>query len=273
MLVRILSALLLLPLLLLVLLVFPPIYTALLVAIMSAIGAYELLWGTGLLAKPRPVIYSAIMALVVVLWSYLGQKTNWLLPCVFVFILLLLAEVMANHDELTFQSVCVCLAAGLVIPYMFSALVRLRIGNDGKILVLVPFLLSFVSDSGAYFVGVFFGKHKLAPKISPKKTVEGLLGGVISAMIGMVVFCLVLNKHYNFAVNYYAAAMFGVVGCLISVFGDLSFSVIKRQTGIKDYSRLIPGHGGILDRFDSTIFVAPMVEIFMDLWPAMVSIL
>ncbi len=273
MLVRILSAVLLLPLLLLVLLVFPPVYTMLLVAAMASMAAYELLWGTGLVKKLRPVIYSALMAFLVVLWSYFGQQVNWLTPGVFVFAILLLAEVMANHEELSFQKVCVCLAAGLVIPYMFAALVRLRTGNDGKILVLVPFLLSFVSDSGAYFVGVFFGKHKLAPKISPKKTVEGLIGGVVAAMVGMVVFCLVLNKLFNFSVNYYAAAAFGAAGCLVSVFGDLSFSVIKRQTGIKDYSKLIPGHGGILDRFDSTIFVAPMVEIFMDLWPAMVSIL
>lgn len=273
MLVRILSAVFLLPLLLFVLLVLPPLYTALLVAVLSSVAAYELLWGTGLLKKLRPVIYSAVMAFLVVLWSYLGEESSWLVPGVFAFMILLLAEVMADHEQITFQKICVCLAAGLVIPYMFSALVRLRGGNGGKILVLVPFLISFVSDSGAYFVGVFFGKHKLAPKISPKKTVEGLLGGIGAAMLGMVVFCLVLKRFFNFSVNYFSAAVFGAVGALICVFGDLSFSVIKRQTGIKDYSRLIPGHGGVLDRFDSTIFVAPMVEIFMALWPAMVSML
>lgn len=273
MLVRILSAVLLLPLLLVILLVLPPVYTVVLVGTMSAIAAYELLWGTGLLKKMRLVIYSAIMAFLVVLWSYLGEQSNWLLPGVFMFMILLFTEVMFDQEHVTIAKVCVCLEAGLVIPYMFAALVRLRAGNDGKILVLVPFLISFVADSGAYFAGVFFGKHKLAPKISPKKTVEGLIGGVMASMIGMVVFCLVLNKHFNFSVNYYAAAAFGAAGSLVSVFGDLSFSVIKRQTGIKDYSRLIPGHGGILDRFDSTIFVAPMVEIFMELWPAMVSVL
>ena len=92
-------------------------------------------------------------------------------------------------------------------------------------------------------------------------------------MLGMIIFCLVLNKYFDFSVNYFAAIAFGAIGSLVSVFGDLSFSVIKRQTGIKDYSKLIPGHGGILDRFDSTIFVAPVVEVLMGLWPVMVSLL
>ena len=273
MLVRILSAVLLLPLLLIVLLVLPSFYTALLVAAMAAVAAYELLWGTGVLKKVRPIIYSMIMAILVVLWSYFGRPVNMIMPAVLIFTIFLLAEVMADHEKVSFQMICVCFAAGLVIPYMFSALVCLRMRSDGKILVLVPFLLSFVSDSGAYFAGISLGKHRLAPKISPKKTVEGLIGGVVSAVLGMVIFCLVLNKYFNFSVNYCAAIAFGAVGSLVSVFGDLSFSVIKRQTGIKDYSKLIPGHGGILDRFDSTIFVAPMVEVFMDLWPAMVSLL
>ena len=273
MLVRILSAVFLLPLLLVVLLIFPPLWTVILVSVFSCVAAYELLWGTGLVKKMRPVIYSTVMAALVVLWSYLGEDNYWLVPAVLVFMTLLFAEVMFDQVQMPFEKVCVCLAAGLVIPYMFAALVRLRGEHDGKILVLIPFLLSFVSDSGAYFIGVFFGKHKLAPQISPKKTVEGLWGGVVATMLGMVVFCFVLNKFFDFSVNYYSAAIFGAVGSLVSVFGDLSFSVIKRQTGIKDYSGLIPGHGGVLDRFDSTIFVAPMVEIFMDLWPAMVSML
>lgn len=273
MLVRILSAVFLLPLLLVILLFLPPVYTVVLVAVMAGIASYELLWGTAFLKRVRPVIYSSVMAVLVVLWSYFGHQINWIVPGVFCFIILLLAEVMADNEKLSFQQICICLVSGLIIPYMFASLVRLRGERGGNILVLVPFLLSFVSDSGAYFTGVFLGKHKLAPKISPKKTVEGLIGGVVATMLGMVLFCMALNKYLNFSVNYYAAAAFGVAGSLVSVFGDLAFSVIKRQSGIKDYSRLIPGHGGILDRFDSTIFVAPMVEIFMGLWPAMVSML
>lgn len=264
MLVRILSAVLLLPLLILILLYLPPVYTAILVAVLSAIAAFELLWGTGFLKRIRPVLYSSLFAVLVVAWSYFGLHPKWLTAGIFLFTILLLAELMADHEKLLFSHICVCFVAGLIIPWMFSSLVRLRSSDYGKVFVAVPFVVSFVADSGAYFAGVFLGKHKLAPKISPKKTIEGLFGGVLASALGMVVFSLIVNKLFGFFVNYLTAVVFGVAGSLVCVFGDLAFSAIKRQTGIKDYGRLIPGHGGVLDRFDSTIFVASMVELFMD---------
>ena len=203
MLVRILSAVFLLPLLVVVLLFLPPLYTVLLVSLMAAMAAYELLWGTCILKRVRPVVYSSVMAIGVVFLSYFDQSSSWLTASVFVFTILLLAEVMADHENLSFQTICVCFAAGLVIPYMFSALVRLRMADDGKVIVLIPFLISFVSDSGAYFAGVFLGKHKLAPKISPKKTIEGLVGGIVASVVGMVVFCIILNLYFNFSGSIY----------------------------------------------------------------------
>ena len=126
--------------------------------------------------------------------------------------------------------------------------------------MMLPFVVAFLADSGAYFVGVTLGKHKLCPVISPKKTVEGLLGGIALAILGTVVYGLILQLGFGFKVNYFLVVVYGVLGSLASVMGDLSFSVIKRQTGIKDYGHLIPGHGGILDRFDSVIVVAPLIE-------------
>ncbi len=270
MLIRILSAVLLLPLLLAALLLLPTIWTAVLIGLMTAVAAWELLWGTGLVKKPRLVIYSAVMAFGVVLFGYLGVDFVWILLAIFVFAVLLMAEIMASDMQLRFEQVTVCVVAGLLIPFLFSSLVRLHGMANGRFLVLIPFLLSFVSDSGAYFAGVFLGKHKLAPKISPKKTVEGLVGGVVASIIGMIVFCVILKQFFGFTFSLGAACVYGLLGSLTGVFGDLSFSVIKRQTGIKDYGKLIPGHGGILDRFDSTIFVAPLVEILMILWPVVV---
>ena len=143
--------------------------------------------------------------------------------------------------------------------------------QDGKYFILVAFVLSMVADSGAYFVGRACGKHKLAPVISPHKTVEGVVGGVLGATLGMLIFCLVMQLGFKMQVNYLYAVLYGVVGSLGAVFGDLCFSVIKRQTGIKDYGNLIPGHGGVLDRFDSMMVVGPLSELLLLLLPVAVG--
>ena len=107
----------------------------------------------------------------------------------------------------------------------------------------------------------------MAPVISPKKSWEGFFGGIAVAMIGMIVYALVLQYGFDFRVNYLAAVVYGLLGSLGGVFGDLSLSVIKRQTGIKDYGNLIPGHGGILDRFDSVLITAPLAEALLLILP------
>ena len=107
--------------------------------------------------------------------------------------------------------------------------------------------------------------------ISPKKTIEGVVGGVLATMLSMVIYCVILQFGFGFTVNYLYALIYGFVGSLGGVFGDLAFSAIKRQTGIKDYGNLIPGHGGILDRFDSMTVVAPLAEVLLLLLPVAVK--
>jgi phosphatidate cytidylyltransferase len=174
---------------------------------------------------------------------------------------------LAAHTNLKFSTVCVAIFGGLVFPYLLSALVRLRVMENGQFYILVAFLLTMVPDSGAYFAGMAFGKHKLAPIISPKKTVEGAVGGVLATVAAMLLYCLVLQFAFKFKVNYVYAVLYGVLGAGGSILGDLTFSVIKRQTKIKDYGNLLPGHGGILDRFDSTVVVAPLTELLIVLLP------
>ena len=142
--------------------------------------------------------------------------------------------------------------------------------DHGRFLVVAPFVMAFMPDTGAYLIGCAFGKHKLCPLISPKKTVEGMIGGILVAMAGLVAYMLVLNIFFDFKVNYVYALIYGLIGSLGGVFGDLCFSAIKRQAGIKDYSNLIPGHGGMLDRFDSMIVVAPLVEALLIIIPVAV---
>ena len=147
-----------------------------------------------------------------------------------------------------------------MIPFLLSAVVRIFAAEKGIYLIFIPFVLAMVSDTGAYFAGRFFGKHKLAPVVSPNKTVEGVIGGVGATVLAMIIYCLIMQFGFKLRVNYAFAVIYGLLGSLAGVFGDLSFSAIKRQVGIKDYGNLIPGHGGILDRFDSTTLVAPLTE-------------
>ena len=267
---RIIAAAGLLPLLLIVLLALPAVFTAVLVGVMCALGVYELLWNTGLVKETRLVIYTAVMAFLMSVWSYYGSNYAAAVLGVITFTALLFVEIMISKCQLSFEKVAVCLAGGLLIPFLLSALVRIRAGYYGPFHVLIPFLLAFISDAGAYFAGRFLGKHKLAPQISPNKTIEGVVGGVVAAMIGMLIFCFILDIAFGFTVSYLNALAYGVVGALAGVFGDLSFSAIKRQTGLKDYGNLIPGHGGVLDRFDSMTMIAPLTEVLLILLPVAV---
>lgn len=274
--VRILAACVGLPLLLVIVLLLPPIGTAILFAAACMIAAYEMLWRTGLLKHVRILIYTAVMAAATVMWSWMkacavvSEQTLWLCMLIglFVYFVALFCELLAGHAEIRFSVLCVALFSGFVYPFLIGALVRLRAMDGGKFYILVAFLLSMIADSGAYFVGRAFGRHKLAPVVSPKKTVEGAIGGVISNVIAMILYTLLLNQCFGFTqVNYFYAAIYGVLGAIGSIIGDLTLSVVKRQVGIKDYGNLIPGHGGILDRFDSTMIVAPLAEILLLLIP------
>ena len=187
-----------------------------------------------------------------------------------------------RYDEergIPFASVTCAIFAGLVFPLMLSCLLRLRMELFGPALVFLPLAISFGSDTFALFAGMLCGRHKLAPKVSPKKTVEGAVGGLIGGVVGMTLFKLIVDSIV-FSVDVYPpiemaagprlswAAVFalGIIGSAISQIGDLSFSVIKREFGVKDYGKLLPGHGGILDRFDSVTFVAPFVWLAVEIW-------
>ncbi len=264
---RIITSVVLIPLLLVVLFALPPVFTAVLLALMCAIGAYELLWGTGLVKHPRLIAYSMLMAFFVAIWCYFGSPYGWGLAVGLCFSFLLFGEMLLSKAKLPFDKVMLCIGAGLLVPYLLTSVLRIRMMELGIYYILLPFIMAFMSDSGAYFVGIFFGKHKLAPTISPKKTVEGLLGGIAGGVLGVMIYGLVLSLICQLQVNFLYGILYGVLGSLASVLGDLTFSVIKRQTGIKDYGNLIPGHGGILDRFDSMTVVGPLAELLLIILP------
>lgn len=284
MLKRILVAVIGLPLLLAVILLLPAWGTAALFAAACAIAAYEMLWRTGILKNKRIVVYTAVTGAAVLMgsWLYCGVLPSCacenagryfragMLALVLVYITLLFCEILASHGKLPFTSLAAALFSGLVYPLLLGSLVRLRCMDEGSgfaYYTLSVFLLSMIADSGAYFAGRAFGKHKLAPVISPKKTVEGVIGGVIANVLFMLLYMFLISRFGGVAVHYWTAPVYGILGAAASVAGDLSLSAVKRQTGIKDYGNLLPGHGGILDRFDSTMLVAPLTELLVILIP------
>ena len=267
---RLITAAVLLPILFVVIYALPEIVFTIVIALFCGIAAYELLSGTGLVRHPRLLIYTALAAFLMPIWSYFETPYAVGLLGILAFMLALFLEMMLDHVRVRFDMLAMCLVAGLLIPYLMAALVRIHIQRMGNYWIMIPLTLSFVPDSGAYFAGTFFGRHKLAPVISPKKTVEGAIGGLLVSVLGMLIYVAVVQIFWSRQVNYLYAAIYGFVGAATATVGDLCFSAVKRQTGIKDYGNLIPGHGGILDRFDSMIFVAPLVEALLVLLPAVV---
>ena len=177
-------------------------------------------------------------------------------------LVLLFIVLVTEHgkpDALRFLDICTMLAAGVAIPLALSCLLRLRMMELGSGLVLIPLVAAFCSDTMALFAGMACGKHKLAPLVSPKKTVEGSLGGIIGGMAGMVLFRIIFFLCTEVQLNILWCVLLGLVGAVMGQLGDLVFSAVKREYGIKDYGRLLPGHGGVLDRFDSVIFAAPVL--------------
>lgn len=174
-----------------------------------------------------------------------------IIPVVCLFLVYLVHHEKINYEEIFFMTTAI-----VVLPYAINCITSIYMLENGEYLILIPMIASWASDSLAYFVGKNLGKHKLAPKISPNKTVEGSIGGILGGIIGMLIFGFITNSIIGIPVL--LLVIIGGLGSIIGQIGDLCFSMMKRQTGIKDYSNLIPGHGGILDRFDSIIFNAPI---------------
>jgi phosphatidate cytidylyltransferase len=263
---RIMTGVVLVPVLFLLALAVPKEIAMVVYALMMSVGSYELLYCTRLVQHPRLVIYACVMAFLVTVWSFYGASHPVAVLGILLFMMPLFGEMMLDHVKVRFEMIAMTVVAGLIVPYLLTAVIRILAMKIGRYMILMPFAVAFLNDAGAYFVGMKFGKHKLAPVVSPNKTIEGMLGGIGAAVLGMIIYAVVLHV-LDFRVNYLLAVFYGLVGSVAGVFGDLCFSIIKRQTGIKDYGNIFPGHGGILDRLDSVMAVAPLMEALLLLLP------
>ncbi|MBQ7600856.1 MAG: phosphatidate cytidylyltransferase [Lachnospiraceae bacterium] len=195
-----------------------------------------------------------------VYWLFLAlERLDFLFPTLIVGFLVLMAVYVFLYTKTTLTKAFASYFGFLYAVVMLSYLYRIRVGTDGIVLIWLVFLAPWGSDVMAYFFGSLLGKHKMVPHLSKNKTWEGTVGGIFGSALAGFLFGLIAGRHFNDILTPILACVVISIGAgIISVFGDLFASAIKRQTGIKDFSKLIPGHGGILDRFDSVIFVAPL---------------
>lgn len=260
---RILVAVIGVPLLLAVLLVFPPLCLPIMLCLLCALSAYELLWATGAVRRVRLAILSMLMAAAIPFLFYFELGIASFVALLFLFLVVVAVEVIAFEEKLRFEQLAMALFGGVIVPSMLSTLVLISDDPYGRYYVLLPFVTSFISDAFALFVGMWLGKHKLAPTISPKKTVEGSLGGFLGSVLGCVAYGAVVMLQAGVQANFPLLIIFGILGSLLAQMGDLFFSWIKREYSLKDYGRLLPGHGGVLDRFDSVVFCAPFTLLML----------
>ena len=264
---RIMVALVGIPLLLVLLFFSPGIVLTVAFRALCAIAAYELLGATQAVHNRRLVVYAALFSALVPLWYYFGCRIVGAVGGVFVLMLLLFGEAIASRQTMQVEEMAMTVFAALVVPSMLSVFVLMADLEHARLYMFLPFVCAFTSDAFALFAGMRFGKHKLAPHLSPKKTVEGSVGGFLGAALCCVLYGLFISKVLGHAPVYWMLALYGLLGSLVSQLGDLSFSYIKRQYGIKDYGHLFREHGGVLDRFDSVTFCAPLTYLLLMIVP------
>jgi len=178
----------------------------------------------------------------------------------FLYIILLFSLMVFKRDVMDIGTVSVIFFLSFSVTYLFSHVITVRqLPFIGKYAVWAIFVGACMSDTFAYFVGSVFGKRKLAPEISPKKTVEGSIGAVAGTIISMLIYGAILDLCFDFSINYLNLIILSVLCSVFAQMGDLSASVVKRMCRIRDFGSIFPGHGGFMDRFDSILFVAPAV--------------
>lgn len=171
--------------------------------------------------------------------------------------------IIIKNLKVTVIDVALTVFSLVYVPFMFSFIKLILSMPNGRIYIWLVILGAFMSDIFAYIIGSKLGKHKLCPSISPKKSVEGSVAGVIGVVISYVIFTVVVNQFFHMDLNIFIMILMGVVTAIVGQFGDLSASSIKRYCGVKDFGSIMPGHGGMLDRCDSILFVAPVVYMFI----------
>ena len=231
--------------------------------LMSTIAVYELLKCTGMLKKLAVALPSFAVALEAQLLVRVFDADKYLavmLLSYMAFAVAMMTVSVFSKGEIKLSDLAQSVLMTVYVSFGFASLILLRDMNKkfGIVLFLLAFMIPWICDAMAYFVGVFFGKHKMIPDVSPKKTVEGAIGGIVGTVVVTAIFGIVMHIGFGKEPSYLLLLGLALVGGFVSQWGDLIASLLKREYGVKDYGSLFPGHGGVLDRFDSVLFVVPV---------------
>ena len=234
------------------------------VFVLSLIGQYELYRVLGLEKSMLGAGgYLATIAYEVLVFTKMESYFQVYLLAV---LLVFMAIYVIAYPKYTFKDVAMTFTGIIYVTFMMSCLYQVRCMEGGLYLVWIIFIAAWGSDTCAYCVGKLIGKHKLPTALSPKKTIEGCSGGVIgAALIAFIYACVFRTELESNGCPVWLFVLVGAVGAVCSQIGDLAASAIKRNYEIKDYGKLIPGHGGVMDRFDSILFTAPLAYILFTL--------
>ncbi len=235
------------------------------IALLASIAVLELFTAVKLSQNKILMIVSVVGVVGLVAVQYFGAQ--FFNPVMYVYILVLFVIYMTNMQKVSFEEITKTFFITIYVAFMFAHIILVRNMEYGHFLIWFVLIGAFVTDTAALFGGKFFGKHKLCPKLSPKKTIEGSISGIIGCIVCTLIFCLICNVGFWLETNYLWAIVVGLGASVVSQLGDLSASCIKRQFGIKDYGKIFPGHGGVMDRFDSLFFVAPFVYYMLLIQP------
>ena len=266
MMTRIISGLIAVPVALAVMLFGGVIGLVIAVALIGSLAVFELLRAAGFSARDR--IPAAAAALAAPLLLLVSGQLLWVLLAVYM--LYVMVESVMRHTTITPERAALKVLLPLVATGGFTAVAALRmLGEDGLFYLFLVLVIPWLSDTGAYFTGMCCGKHKLCPVISPKKTVEGFVGGIVTSVVTSLLtgYVYILLCGHAVTVNWLSLALVALIGAPLSVFGDLFASVVKRRFGVKDYGNILPGHGGAMDRFDSVLPVAVLLLLWVQFLP------
>lgn len=245
------------------------------VAILSVLAVWELFKAVSLTRHKFLTAFSLLCAVLIPFIKVANYK-NALLLGSYLYILVAFCALIKNHATLKAEYVGFAFLVTIFLPLAFSTLIYIRDVYGfavGMFYLLYGLVAAWMADIGGLFAGMFFGKRKLAPNISPKKTVEGAIGGLLLAFVSVLLFSFLFEKFApqvfggSYSINYLAVILSSPLFTVVSILGDLSASVIKRQHDVKDYGNIMPGHGGVMDRFDSALFVFPLLYLMVSTFP------